>query len=214
MQPRSRANKPVRPVRTAQRDRQAAAQRSILLTTGEFGPDGAKRLYQLGFTREFVAYIAAQPLVNPWFFPARRVFHGIGIALLFTYLASITIGQALLFERLQPVCGPRTPLSIMLICLAAALIIGSAIGTVLMLKAPAEVHTFVGAAKIRRAANRGSPAALARLGRWVQRHGDRHIPEFLARISQEENKWGDTLALSACGLALALLISLIPFCQA
>jgi len=170
-------------------------------------------MYERGFTRELVEYIAAQPLVNPWFFPARRVFHGIGIALLFSYMASISIGQVLLFERLQPVCGARTPLSILLICVAAALVVGSAIGTLFMLRAPADVHTFVGSAKIRRAASQGSPAALARLDRWVARYGDQPIPLFLASISEEENKWGDAVTLTACGLALALLASLIPFCQ-
>ena len=213
MPPHSGARNPARPRRTVQRDRQAAAQRSVLMTTGEFGPEDAERLVQLGFARELVTFIAVQPLVNPWFFPARRVFHGIGLALLFAYLGSITVGPIFLLEPLGPVCGPRTGLGILIICAAAALVIGAAIGTAFMLSAPAEVHTFVGAAKVRRAARSDNPAALDRLGRWARRYGDQRIPDFLTKISLEENKWGDAVALAACGLALALLSGLFPLCQ-
>jgi len=35
------------------------------MKTGEFGPEDAERLVQLGFARELVTFIAVQPLVNP-----------------------------------------------------------------------------------------------------------------------------------------------------
>ncbi|WP_304074088.1 hypothetical protein [Maricaulis maris] len=194
------------------RDRQAATLLSIANTSGEFGPQASDHLQAMGFHPTFVAFIAAQPRVNPFFFPARRVFHGIGLALAFAYLASITLGQIFIRPSLQSICGAQTPLGVILICFAIALFVGAAIGTAFMLSAPADVHVYVGAEKIRRAALSTSHKADIRLRRWLERHGRCSAAEFLKRISQEENRWGDALAFGACALAMFLLIALFPLC--
>lgn len=195
------------------RDRQRDTRVSVALTTGTFGPEAATRMRELGFNADFIAFIARQPLVNPFFHPARRVFHGIGASAAFAYFAAWIGGPLFLADKLEPICGRNTGLSILIVCGAGALFLGAAMGMVLMLAAPREVHVYVGAEKLRNAATAWETGGQRQLSSWLKVHGSKSPLDFLAAVSEQNNKWGDLTALIACGAGSLLLAGLYSLCS-